>query len=118
MKVAGNRSRRVGPDDPDQTSSDLPPKINKKTEVSPSKEVVPPKKAVPATAKKKKAVRKRVTSPEDAILRSSAVDPDLEKAAIPKKSTTKKARPKKSAVKKAVAEKKPPKKPSSKKSKS
>jgi hypothetical protein len=108
MKVAGKRPRSVDEPDPVQRAPDLPAKIKEKTAAS------LPKKTV--TSKKKKPARKKITSPEDAILQSSAVDPDLEKAVKPKKSSAKKERPKKkNTVKKTAAKKKVPKKTSSKK---
>ena len=110
MKVAGKRPRSVAEPDPGHSAPDLPEKINEKIAVS------PPKKAAPA--KKKKPARKKIISPEDAILQSSAVDPDLEKAVTPKKPSTKKARPKKVSSKKTTAKKKFPKKAASKKAKS
>ena len=108
MKVAGKRPRSVAEPDSAQSTPDLPEKINEKIAVS------PPKKAAPV--KKKKTARKKITSPEDAILQSSAVDPDLEKAVKPKKSSTKKARPKKSTGKKVTTKKTTAKKKASKKS--
>jgi|1_EtaG_2_1085319.scaffolds.fasta_scaffold42041_2 hypothetical protein len=109
MKVAGKRPRAVAEPDPVQSAPALPAKIKEKTAAS------LPKKTV--ASKKKKAVRKKITSPEDAILQSSAVDPDLEKAVKPKKTATKKALPKKRSAKKAAAKKKTAKKPASKKAK-
>ena len=85
---------------------------------------VKPKKE--ASASKAKPVRKqarkktKITSPEDAILASAAVDPDLEKAAKPKKATKKKTASTKAKVapsKTARTRKTAPKKAKTKKTK-
>ena len=104
MKVSGKRDRRKSI--PEKKSLDKP--ASKKNP-----------EAVAAT-KKKTPAKKRVTSPEDAILASAAVDPDLEKAAKPKKATKKKTAPTKAKAapsKTARTRKTAPKKAKTKKTK-
>ena len=80
------------------------PQVSVKQE---SKEVVTKK----SSPKKKPATKKKLTSPEDAILASAAVDPDLEKAAKPKKvlktkaATSKTTRARKTTAKKTKTKK-------------
>ena len=59
----------------------------------------------PKKTKKTRAPKKKATTPEDAILQSSAVDPDLEKAVKPKKAVSKKAISKKSSSRKVTPKK-------------
>ena len=90
----------------------------KTPEPVPSSPALPEEKELKVKKSKKRSGKKsKMTSPEDAILQSSAVDPDLEKAVKPKKTATKKALPKKRSAKKAAAKKKTAKKPASKKAK-
>jgi len=49
--------------------------------------------SVLAASSKKKAKTNNASTPEDAIMQSEAVTPDLDKAVIPKKKVTKKAAP-------------------------
>ena len=78
---------------------------------------VPKAKAVKKTARQKS----KATSPEDAIMQSSAVDPDLEKAVITQKPAGKKSpspkAPKKTASKNTRTKKTPAKKAAPKKTK-
>jgi len=87
------------------------------TEVKPKKEASASK-AKPARKQARK--KTKITSPEDAILASAAVDPDLEKAAKPKKATKKKTASTKAKVtpsKTARTRKTAPKKAKTKKTK-
>ena len=65
------------------------------TETSVAKEPVKESSTPPVKSSKKTVAKNRktrATTPEDAILASAAVDPDLEKAAKPKKATGAKAK--------------------------
>ena len=92
----------------------------KTPEPVPSSPALPEEKELKVKKSKKRSGKKsKMTSPEDAILQSSAVDPDLEKAVKPKKTPTKKVlTKKKSTAKKTPTKKKATKKAASKKAKS
>ena len=79
-------------------------KADSKTADSPKKKQAA-KKNTKAPARKKRVAKKapsknRAKSPEDAILQSNAVEPDIEKAVKPKKRAAKKSTTKKTTSKK------------------